>query len=235
MNSTLIRAFLLQRFTSPMRLGLTSLFTFFPLVGVALSGELSLLAGIAGPLAVLYAAGAIGQDVSSGTLQLLLVRPVSRPSYVLHRWLGAMLAALAVVLMTILCAVLLLFLRGTPPDAMALARLMLEAITAIAGHSAVIVMLSSLVGGLGDLALYAASLFVAQMFVVLATWKQWPWLMRACNEVQGLLGAKMSWAWLGSGMTPSAFDIVSWGSTITLALAVAIAVMNRKELSYASG
>lgn len=235
MNATLIRAFLLQRFTSPMRLGLTSLFTFFPLVGVVLSGELSLLAGIAGPLAVLYAAGAIGQDVSSGTLQLLLVRPVSRPAYVLHRWLGAMFAALAVVLMTILCAVLLLFLRGTPPDAPALARLLLEAITAIAGHSAVIVMLSSLVGGLGDLALYAASLFVAQMFVVLATWKQWTWLMRACNEVQGVLGAKMSWAWLGTGMAPSAFDIVSWASTITLSLAVAIAVMNRKELSYASG
>jgi ABC-type transport system involved in multi-copper enzyme maturation permease subunit len=235
MNTTLIRAFLLQRFTSPMRLGLTSLFTFFPLVGVALSGELSLLAGIAGPLAVLYAAGAIGQDVSSGTLQLLLVRPVTRPAYVLHRWLGAMLAALAVVLTTVLCAVLLLFLRGTPPEAVALARLLLEAVTAIAGHSAVMVMLSSLVGGVGDVALYAASLFVAQMFVVLATWKQWTWLLRACNEVQGVLGAKMSWAWLGTGMAPSAFDIVSWASTITLALAVAIAVMNRKELSYASG
>jgi len=235
MNSTLLRSFLLQRFTSPMRLGLTSLFTFFPLVGVLLSGELSLLAGIAGPLAVLYAAGAIGQDVSSGTLQLLLVRPVTRPSYVLHRWLGAMLAALAVVLMTTVCAVLLLFLRGTPPEALAVSRLLLEAITAIAGHSAVMVMLSTLVGGVGDLALYASSLFVTQMFVLLATLKQWPALMRACNEVQGALGAKLSWAWLGTGMAPSAFAIVSWVSTITLALAVAITVMNRKELSYASG
>lgn len=235
MNPTLIRAFLRQRFTSPMRLGLTSLFTFFPLVGVVLSGELALLGGIAGPLAVLFAAGAIGQDVSSGTLQLLLVRPVTRPGYVLNRWLGAMFAALGVVLMTIVCAVLLLYLRSTPPDPLALSRLVLDSVTAIAGHSAVMLMLSSLVGGVGDVALYAASLFVAQMLVVLATWQRWGWLMRTCTEVQGVLGAKLSWAWLGTGMAPSAFEIVSWASTITLALAVAIAAMNRKELSYASG
>jgi hypothetical protein len=235
MNGTLLRAFLLQRFTSPMRLALTSLFTFFPLVGVALSGQLSLLAGIAGPLAIVFAAGAIGQDVSSGTLQLLLVRPVTRPGYVLHRWLGAMLAAFAVVLLTLVCAVLLLFLRGTPPGALELARLLLESACTIAGHSAVMLMLSSLVGGVGDVALYAASLFVAQMLVVLATWKQWTWLMRASSEIQGVLGAKLSWAWLGAGMPPSAFDMVSWASTVTLTLAVAIAVVNRKELSYASG
>lgn len=235
MNATLLRAFLLQRFTSPMRLALTSLFTFFPLVGVALSGQLSLLGGIAAPLAILYAAGAIGQDVSSGTLQLLLVRPVTRPSYVLNRWLGAMLAALGVVFLTLLFAVLVMFLRGTPPAALELTRMALEFVTTIAGHTAVMVMLSSLVGGVGDLALYVGSLFVAQMLVVLATWKQWTWLMRACNEVQGVLGAKMSWAWLGAGLAPSAFEMVSWASTITLALAVAIAVVNRKELSYASG
>lgn len=235
MNPTLLRAFLLQRFTSPMRLGLTSLFTFFPLVGVAFSGQLALIGGIAGPLAVLYAAGAIGQDVSSGTLQLLLVRPVTRPAYVLHRWLGAVLAASAVVLLTLLCAVLLMFLRGTPPGAIELTRFVLEAVTTIVGHAAVMILLSSLAGGVGDLALYAGSLFVAQMLVVLGTWQQWPWLLRACAEVQGVLGAKMSWAWLGAGMAPSAFDIVSWASTVTLALAAAIAVVNRKELSYASG
>ena len=235
MNVTLIRAFLLQRFTSPMRLGLTTLLTFFPLVGVVFSGELSLLAGIAGPIAIIFAAGAIGQDVSSGTLQLLLVRPVTRPSYVLHRWIGAMLAASGVVLMTFTCAVLLLLLRGAPPDALALSRLVLEALSTIAGHAAVIVMLSSLAGGLGDVALYVASLFVTQMVVVLETFKQWAWLLRACNEVQGVLGPKLSLAWLGTGMAPSAFELVSWASTITLALAVAIALVNRKELSYASG
>ena len=235
MNVTLIRAFLLQRFTSPMRLGLTSLLTFFPLVGVAFSGELSLLGGIAGPIAILFAAGAIGQDVSSGTLQLLLVRPVTRPSYVLHRWLGAALAACAVVLTTFLFAVLLLFLRGTPPEALPLARLVLDAVCTIAGHAAVMVMLSSIVGGLGDLGLYVGSLFVAQMLGFLATLQQWGWLLRACNEVQGVLGAKMSWAWLGTGMAPSAFDLVSWVSTLTLSLAIAITLVNRKELSYASG
>ena len=235
MNATLLRAFLLQRFTSPMRLGLTSLFTFFPLVGVAFSGQLALLGGIAGPIALIFAAGAIGQDVSSGTLQLLLVRPVTRPSYVLHRWLGACLAAGMVVTLTLLCGVLLALLHGTPPDLLGVVRLALEAWCAIAGHAAVLVALSALVGGLGDVALYAGTFFVCQMLTVLGTWKQWAWLLRASREIEGTLGAKLSWAWLGAGMAPSAFEMASWASTITLALLVAILLVNRKELSYASG
>jgi ABC-type transport system involved in multi-copper enzyme maturation permease subunit len=50
---------------------------------------------LAGYYGVVFAAGSIGQDVSSGTLQLLLARPVTRPQYVVNRWLGAGLLATA--------------------------------------------------------------------------------------------------------------------------------------------
>ena len=36
----------------------------------------------------MIAAGTIGQDVSSGVLQLLFARPVRRSEYVLSRWIG---------------------------------------------------------------------------------------------------------------------------------------------------
>lgn len=235
MNDTLILAFLRHRFTSVMRLGITSLFTFFPLLGVALSGDLRPLAWCAGPLALVFAAGAIGQDVSSGTLQLLLVRPVTRPTYVVHRWLGAMFAALIVMLATLALGIAVLFLRGTPPEALVVVRLVLECISTIAAYTAVVVMLSSLVGGMGDLALYAATLFVMQMLAGLAQLNGWRVLLRATAEVQGLLMPKLSWDWLGAGMAPSWFGVASWASTLVLALAVAIFVVNRKELSYASG
>jgi len=42
--------------------------------GVALMGSLSALGSVAGAIALIIAAGGVGQDVSSGTLQLLLVR-----------------------------------------------------------------------------------------------------------------------------------------------------------------
>jgi ABC-type transport system involved in multi-copper enzyme maturation permease subunit len=235
MNVTLLRAFVIQRFTSPMRLGLTSLFTFFPLLAVMLGGTLAPIAWAPGMVALIMAAGAIGQDVSSGTLQLLLVRPVTRPEYVLHRWLGAMLAALAVMFATIGCAVLGLFLRGTPPEALAVAKLLLETLTTVAGHTAVLVMLSSIASGVGDVALYVATLFVGQMLAGLAALNRWPGLTRATEEIQRFLMCKMSWAWLGTSVSPSAFDIVSWASTVAVSLAVAIWAVNRKELSYASG
>jgi ABC-type Na+ efflux pump permease subunit len=233
-NPTLIRSFLRQRLTSPMRLAMMFLFTFFPLGGLALSGQLSMLQGIAAPLAILFAAGAVGQDVSSGTLQLLLVRPVTRPAYLVSRWLGASLGAFAVTALTIVLGVLVLVLRGTPAAPVEVARVLLEAATSIAGHAVVMVMLSTLVGGLGDLAIFAATMFVAQMLQALAMLKRWDGLARACHEIQGALGPEVPLAGWAQGIPPSWFAIASWASTVTLALAVGIARLNRRELSYAS-
>lgn len=232
MNPTLVLAFLRQRFTSPMRVGLVLLLTFFPLGGAILTGQITMLAGIAAPLALILAAGAIGQEVSSGTLQLLFARPVTRPSYLASRWLAATLAAFAIVLVVTLLASAGLLLRGMAPAPVDVARVLLEALCSCAGHAAVLMMLSTLAGGLGDLGLYVATFFVNQMLAGLAAIQGWRWLARASNEVQGLLGPQLSWVWLGRDLPVSWFAIVSWASTVTLALAIGIAVLNRRELSY---
>jgi ABC-type transport system involved in multi-copper enzyme maturation permease subunit len=234
MNATLITAFLRQRFTSPMRLALAVLFTLFPLAGVALSGQLSLLHGISAPLAILFAAGAIGQDVSSGTLQLLLVRPVTRPEYVVSRWLGASLAALALTLGTLALGTLVLMLRGTPAAPLEVLRLALEAITTIAGQAAVIVMLSTLVGGIGDLGIFLGLNILLQMGQAAALFMKSPGLGRACEELVGALGPQLSFAGLPQSVPPSWFAVVSWASSLTLALAAGITRLNRRELSYAA-
>jgi len=233
-NATLITAFLRQRFTSPMRLALAVLFTLFPLAGVAISGQLSLLNGIASPLAILFAAGAIGQDVSSGTLQLLLVRPVTRPEYLVSRWLGASLAAFALTLGTVAFGALVMMLRGTPAPPLEVLRVVLEAVTAVTGHAAVIVMLSALVGGIGDLGIYAGLNILLQMGQTAAMFMKSPWLGRTCAELVGALGPEVSFAGLPQNLPPTWFSVVSWASSLTLALAVAIARLNRRELSYAA-
>ncbi len=234
MNRTLVLAFLRQRFTSPMRLGLLALLTLFPLAGVAIIGQLSVLGGIAAPIALVFAAGAVGQDVSSGTLQLLLVRPVTRPAYLFKRWLAASLGAFALTALMFALGTLVLLLRGTPAAPLELVRMLLEAATTIAGHAAVLMMLSTLAGGLGDLGIYVGTFFVIQMLSGLALLKQWDWLQRVSTELQGVLGPQLSWAWLAHQTPPSWFAILSWASTVTLALAVGIARLNRRELSYAA-
>jgi hypothetical protein len=234
-NPTLLTAFLRQRLTSPMRVGLMMLITVFPLGAAVLMGSLSPLAGMGAPLALLLAAGAIGQDVSSGTLQLLLVRPVSRPSVLAHRWLASTIGAVAISLGTLLLASLALLARHVHPDALDLVRLVLENACSAAGSAAVMVMLSTLVGGLGDVGLFAATLVFTQLLVGLGTLEHWDVLVRACTELQGVLSPQLSWEWMVHGTPPSWFAITSWASTVTLALAVGIARLNRRELSYAAG
>ncbi len=234
MNPTLVLAFLRQRFTSPMRLGLLALVTLFPLGGVAITGQLSLLGGIAAPIALILAAGAVGQDVSSGTLQLLLVRPVTRPAYLINRWFAASLGAFGLTALIFALGTLVLLLRGAPPAPLEVVRMLLEAATTIAGHAAILVMLSTLAGGLGDLGIYVGTFFVIQMLSGLALLKQWGWLQRLSTELQGVLGPQLSWAWLVTQAPPSWFAIASWASTVALALAVGIARFNRRELSYAA-
>ncbi len=235
MNRTLVVAFLRQRFTSPMRLGLIVLATLFPLGGVAIMGSLSVLSGIAAPLALIFAAGAIGQDVSSGTLQLLLVRPVTRPEYLVSRWLAAVIGALGLTLLMFVLGTLVLMLRGTPPAATELMKMVMESTAAASGNAAIMIMLSTLVGGLGDVGLYFGTLIVLQMLAGVGQFKQWQWLIRACSELQGVLAPQLSFAWALQHTPMSWFALASWASSITLALAVGIARLNRRELSYAAG
>lgn len=235
MNRTLISAFLRQRVTSPIRVGLILLLTVFPLGFVAITGELGSLEGLAGPIALILAAGAIGQDVSSGTLQLLLVRPVSRPSYLVSRWLAATLGATAISAVVIGLGTVVMMLRGHGPDSLEPVRLLLEALSVAAGQAAVMVMLSTLVNGLGDVGLYVASAVLLQMLLGIGMFEHWTALTRACEELQGVLSAKLSWAWLSHHTSPSWFAMTSWASTLTLTLAVGIARLNRRELSYAAG
>jgi len=234
-NRTLLVAFLRQRFTSPMRVGLLFIVTVFPLGAAIFANNLAPLAGPASAIALILSAGAIGQDVSSGTLQLLLVRPVSRPSVLLHRWLASVIAAVGITIVLLLLATLALLAHKTQPNALDLVRMVLEAACSAAGSAAVMVMLSTLVGGIGDVGLFAAAVIVTQMFSGLAMLERWDVLARACNEVQGVLSPQLSWAWMQQGTPLSWFAVTSWASTVTLALAVGIARFNRRELSYAAG
>jgi ABC-type transport system involved in multi-copper enzyme maturation permease subunit len=234
-NRALIVTFLRQRLSSVMRITLLFLAVLFPL-GIVYANPMGGLSGLGGSLgiALILSAGLIGQDLSSGVLQLLFARPIRRSEYVLNRWLAAASAATALSIARILVAAIILAARGMPASASSMAITAgNDAITAF-GITAVITLFSSLVGGFGDLALLFVSMISSQMLQGLGGLMQNPVVSRAGAELEGFLNPHVE---LAQCLTLSAFPwfmVVSYASTVALCLALAIVAMNQRELSYAS-
>lgn len=236
MNLTLIATLWRQRLSSPVRLAITAMLTGLPLLGVAfMPGAGLAVLGNAQGLILTLGAGMIGQGVSSGVLQLLCARPVRRPEYVVSRWLGVAFAGSAISLLQLGIACALMAAHGsapTPQDAvMFLAGRIFESF----GIAATLGFLSSLVGGFGDLGLYLIANLATGVIQTAGRMKSWPWVERAGAELGGSLIPSIDLARLVSASPMPWSPILAYASTVVLFLALAILVINRKELSYASG
>jgi ABC-type transport system involved in multi-copper enzyme maturation permease subunit len=236
MNPTLVVSFLRQRLTSPMRLVMLGFMFLSSLSVVAVTRQLGTLEGSSVWFALILAAGAIGQEVSSGVLTLTFARPVSRATYVLSRWAGAGGFAAALGLAQVAGGLMAIAARGGPmPRGADLAALAIECVLLAFTASAVMVMLSSLVNGLGDVGVWAIGSILSAFAGAIAQAKNWTVLARAAQEVQLVLVPKLHVGWIFGAGDVQVFALVSVLSTLTASLAVAVWVVNRKELSYAAG
>ncbi len=234
MNPTLVTTFLRQRLTSPMRVILLMFLFGGPLMLAILTRSLIPLAGGAAQVVLVFIAGAIGQDVSSGVLQLTFARPVSRPSYVLSRWLAASLATTLFVLMQVLVGTFALMLRGTPVEALDAARIVAESAAMAFAGAAVMLALSACFNGLGDVGVLLLCFISAQVLGGLAGQMHWDVVVVITRFVSETLFPKLDLRWMfGQGGVPWS-ELASWSSTLTLGLGVAIWRLNHRELSYAA-
>ena len=235
MNATLVLATLRQRFTSPIRMLIVLLLGWMPMLPILMAPMVGFAAlGDCYFIALAMAAGMIGQDLSSGTLQLLLARPVTRAQYVFSRWGAVAAGTFLIAVLQTLCAALIMALRGAPvPWDQAALHLGNSALLAL-GVAAVMALLSSLAAGLGDLGLLFLTFISAQVLEKIGMFKSWPWLVRGAEEAMRVLKPELDLAPLFHGDPVSWFAVVSYLSTITLCLGLAVVVMNRRELSYAS-
>jgi len=235
-NLTLVTTLWRQRLSSPVRVAIAAMLTGMPLLGVAFmpGAGLALLGGSQG-LILTLGAGMIGQDVSSGVLQLLCARPVRRPEYVVSRWLGVAFAGCAISLFQLGIACALLAARGTSPslqDAVMFgAGRMFESF----GIAAVLAFCSSLIGGFGDLGIYLMANLGAGVIQMAGSVKRWVWVERMGAEILGALTPSLDLQRLISASPMPWYPILAYASTVVLCLALAIVVVNRRELSYASG
>jgi ABC-type transport system involved in multi-copper enzyme maturation permease subunit len=236
MNPTIVQSFLRQRLTSSMRMVLLTLGFFTGFVMVAVTQQISALEGTSVWFAFILAAGAIGQEVSSGVLTLTFARPVSRASYVLSRWAGAGGFAAVLGLVQIAAGLMVIAARGGAlPGGADVAALAIECVLLAFTAAAVMIMLSSLVNGLGDVGVWAIGSIVSALTGAIAEDQHRAAIARAAHEVLLVLLPKLHVGWIFGAGDSEVFALVSVLSTLTASLAVAVWFVNRKELSYAAG
>ncbi len=235
MNAVLVLATLRQRFTSPIRLLIVLLLGWMPMLPILMAPRAGFAAfGDCYFLALTLATGMIGQDLSSGTLQLLLARPVTRAQYVFSRWGAVAAGTFLIAVLQTLVAALIMALRGAPVPWDQAALFLANGALLALGTAAVMALLSSLAAGLGDLGLLFLVFFSAQVLEKVGMFKSWDWLVRGAGELLRVLKPELDLAPFFHGGPVAWLAVVSYLSTVTLCLGLAVVVMNRRELSYAS-
>jgi ABC-type transport system involved in multi-copper enzyme maturation permease subunit len=232
-NTALLVAFARQRLTSPIRLVFLAFLFLGPLALVAAAPAMGLnVLQDPSMFALLFGVGMVGQDVSSGVLQLLFARPVRRSDYALTRWIGASLLASGCVVLQAVIATLILLLREAPPETRLLFGVMASGVVEAVGVSAVLLLFSSLVPGVGDLGVFVLLKFFGQGANVAGQMMNRPWLASIGEEVDRTLTNGIAFPQV-TGNAISWEHVAAWLATVALCLGLAILVLNRKELSYA--
>ncbi|MEO5616441.1 MAG: ABC transporter permease subunit [Candidatus Eisenbacteria bacterium] len=234
MNPTIFLTTLRQRFLSRTRLVLVAVVFAFPLLFSLIAHEAAFQAARTGAVfAFLLGAGILGQESSSGVFQLLFARPVRRWEYVVSRWLAVCAASCALVLVQIGILCLLLASRGLPGAREILTIIADQMLSAI-GTASVILFFSSFLSGVGDVLGIVLTAIAAQAIGGIGALRQSGVITRIGAEIGRFISPQfqISSLW-GPGEVPW-FDLVSYLSTVTLCVAVAVVLLNRREISYAS-
>jgi ABC-type transport system involved in multi-copper enzyme maturation permease subunit len=234
-NGTLVIAYLRQRLTSPIRLALLAATFVFPLLFVAAAPGMGLSQfGDSLAFTLILGGGMIGQDVSSGVLQLLLARPVTRRDYALSRWLAVALGASVLVILQISMASVILLARGATLSVETVAGTLLAMVSSAFGIASVVLALSALAAGLADVGLFFMTMLSATVVQAIGSATNRGWVTQVGSQLGEILVPSLAWnRVVGAGM--SWHELTAYASTVTLALAIAILLLNRRELSYASG
>jgi ABC-type transport system involved in multi-copper enzyme maturation permease subunit len=182
--------------------------------------------------------GIIGRDISSGVAHLLFTRPIARADYILTKWVS-----LTAAVWFFQCLVLLVWCFGKwyydrvpqPPT-----DLMLEFAVAAwmaATLSTVVVLFSTIMSGMGDLALL---LYIHVILLVLNI----SHLKNHIHDLKKILVWILYALWPGvrsgykynntwhDGQMPVVGDFVTDSAIALLFLAAAVFLMSRKEIGY---
>jgi hypothetical protein len=212
----MVRRFLRQKFSSTgivVALSVILLFT-----GGQPSPETAML-----PLLIL-AAGCVSRDASSGALQMILCRPLSRTDYLLGRYLGVLASFAAFQVAG--CALAVLFSRlllpalGRAPRPIGLADLGTTALTAflpVMAWAALILFFSTFLPGYGDVLAFILVMPLTALPDAAGQLLNAPWLREASPILRRNLLPEVEWWRVLHGQQ---------------ALGAALVVFSRREFAY---
>jgi len=229
--SEMVRRFLRQRFSSTG-------------VVVALSAILLLTGGQSSPETamlplLILAAGCVSRDASSGALQMILCRPLSRADYLLGRYLGVMAAFAAFVVagcaFTILVSRALLPALGQPPRAIAFADLGRQALTVLlsaAPWAALILFFSTFLPGYGDVLGFILVLPLTGLPQVAGQMLHKPWLEKLGPVLRQNIVPSVDWGAVFQGQHVLGEPLGQWLFALVASLVAAVVVFSRREFAY---
>lgn len=171
-------------------------------------------------------AGIIGQDISSGVLQLLFVRPIKRTNYVLCKWLAISLLSfvVCVVQMAIFTGKLAIF--HDPISGKQVIDGLIGRAALCFATSATLVLFSSLSAGMADIVIFSLSFVIIGGAGLLTKMYDIKILIQIFAHLMFFLSPNIAFH---SGLA----SIFACLSNISLCLFLASLVMNRREISYA--
>jgi len=235
-NTPVFLATLRQRFTSPMRLVLTATVFAFPLLLLAFVPRFGLFVVQTGtPYAFILGAGLIGQETSSGVMQLLFARPIRRWEYVFSRWLAVAAAIAGLIVAQLAIASLILMARGETITAREVLLVgFTDQVLIGVGILSVLVFFSSFLSGIGDVAAIVLGFITSQVLQGIGQITQRPPIARIGQELLRFVKPEIQTGLIRDLGAIPWYEVVSYFSTVSLCLAVAVVLINRREISYAS-
>ncbi len=234
----MVRRFLRQRFSSAGVVVALAALVLFTAPQLASSGGRSGLETATLPLLIL-AAGCVSRDASSGALQMILCRPLSRADYLLGRYVG-ILAGFAAFLAAA-CALAVLFSRallpaiGRPPAPIAFAGLGTQALAAFLGataSAAMILFFSTFLPGYGDVLAFILLAPLTALPEVAGQVLHAPWLHEAGPILRRNLLPSLDWGAVLRGHDAFGEATGRWALALVAALAAALVVFSRREFAY---
>jgi ABC-type transport system involved in multi-copper enzyme maturation permease subunit len=230
----MVRRFLRQKFDNPIMAVLLGILALMASLPPALSeGPARFLA------LIVLAAGVVSKDASSGALQMILARPISRTDYLYGRYFGilsayalflAAAAALAVLFSVVVFP--LLKVHAEPLSAAALARAsgvaMLEAVL----PAAVLLLFSTFLPGYGDVLGYFLLATLLGTTASLATAAGKPALARVARFAQDNVLPEPAWDSVLRSANPLSSVTGRWALAVVTFLVAAALIFRRREFAY---
>jgi ABC-type transport system involved in multi-copper enzyme maturation permease subunit len=237
MNPAIMTTALRERFTNPGRIMLLAVVMIFGIVSAwenARSGGGVPDSGLTVILTLVLSTGLIGTDVSSGVIHLVFLRPVTRGSYVTSKWVAAAGASTGAAWFRLLVYTVAAFSYGKSPAATEIALNAVECALIAFGVAAVLVFLSSLGDGYADLRIYALLYLFGGLLMMVGQIRGEPVWGAMAEQINSCLAPQVDFGEAPGGLE-FWFQLTSYLSTVTASIAAAIVLVNRRELTYASG